>query len=57
MPYCTVTYLGDVLVFLTGQSEIERACDELFLKAERLDYRYDVGTGPGGSIAFILYYR
>lgn len=27
---------------LTGQSEIERACDMLFEKAESIDYRYDV---------------
>uniref|UniRef100_A0A672HVK8 RNA helicase n=1 Tax=Salarias fasciatus TaxID=181472 RepID=A0A672HVK8_SALFA len=33
---------GDILVFLTGQSEIERACDLLFEKAECIDYRYDV---------------
>ncbi|XP_041849990.1 probable ATP-dependent RNA helicase DHX40 [Melanotaenia boesemani] len=33
---------GDILVFLTGQSEIERACDFLFEKAECIDYRYDV---------------
>uniref|UniRef100_A0A8C8RGN6 DEAH-box helicase 40 n=1 Tax=Pelusios castaneus TaxID=367368 RepID=A0A8C8RGN6_9SAUR len=33
---------GDILVFLTGQSEIERTCDLLFQKAEAIDYRYDV---------------
>uniref|UniRef100_A0AAQ5XQY0 RNA helicase n=1 Tax=Amphiprion ocellaris TaxID=80972 RepID=A0AAQ5XQY0_AMPOC len=33
---------GDILVFLTGQSEIERACDLLYEKAECIDYRYDV---------------
>ncbi|XP_077397848.1 putative ATP-dependent RNA helicase DHX40 [Festucalex cinctus] len=33
---------GDILVFLTGQLEIERACDLLFEKAESIDYRYDV---------------
>ncbi|KAM4702189.1 putative ATP-dependent RNA helicase DHX40 [Discoglossus pictus] len=33
---------GDILVFLTGQSEIERACDVLFQKAECIDYRHDV---------------
>lgn len=27
---------------LTGQSEIERACDLLYEKAESVDYRYDV---------------
>ncbi|XP_067866806.1 probable ATP-dependent RNA helicase DHX40 isoform X1 [Heterodontus francisci] len=33
---------GDILVFLTGQSEIERACDLLFQKGESIDYQYDV---------------
>ncbi|XP_028320167.1 probable ATP-dependent RNA helicase DHX40 [Gouania willdenowi] len=33
---------GDILVFLTGQTEIERACDLLFEKAECIDYRFDV---------------
>uniref|UniRef100_A0A8C5M871 RNA helicase n=1 Tax=Leptobrachium leishanense TaxID=445787 RepID=A0A8C5M871_9ANUR len=33
---------GDILVFLTGQSEIEKACDLLFDKAESIDYRHDV---------------
>ncbi|MCJ8739923.1 hypothetical protein PDJAM_G00052940 [Pangasius djambal] len=33
---------GDMLVFLTGQTEIEKACDMLFEKAESIDYRYDV---------------
>ncbi|XP_014463640.1 probable ATP-dependent RNA helicase DHX40 [Alligator mississippiensis] len=33
---------GDILVFLTGQSEIEKTCDLLFQKAESIDYRYDV---------------
>ncbi|NWR42548.1 DHX40 helicase, partial [Regulus satrapa] len=33
---------GDILVFLTGQNEIERACDLLFKKAENIDYRYEV---------------
>ncbi|XP_068440889.1 probable ATP-dependent RNA helicase DHX40 isoform X2 [Clinocottus analis] len=33
---------GDILVFLTGQAEIERACDLLYEKAESVDYRYDV---------------
>ncbi|XP_007666558.1 probable ATP-dependent RNA helicase DHX40 isoform X2 [Ornithorhynchus anatinus] len=33
---------GDILVFLTGQLEIEKACDLLFQKAESIDYQYDV---------------
>ncbi|XP_019401242.1 PREDICTED: probable ATP-dependent RNA helicase DHX40 [Crocodylus porosus] len=33
---------GDILVFLTGQSEIEKTCDLLFQKAESINYCYDV---------------
>ena len=33
---------GDILVFLTGQSEIEKACDMIFEKSERVDYAHDV---------------
>ncbi|KAJ8037867.1 putative ATP-dependent RNA helicase DHX40 [Holothuria leucospilota] len=33
---------GDILVFLTGQAEIEQCCDMLFKKSEHLDYRHDV---------------
>ncbi|RXM97739.1 putative ATP-dependent RNA helicase DHX40 [Acipenser ruthenus] len=33
---------GDILVFLTGQAEIEKACDALYEKAESIDYRYDI---------------
>ena len=33
---------GDVLLFLTGQEEIEYACDKLFERAEMIDYRHDV---------------
>uniref|UniRef100_A0AAV2J065 RNA helicase n=1 Tax=Knipowitschia caucasica TaxID=637954 RepID=A0AAV2J065_KNICA len=33
---------GDILIFLTGQNEIERACDILYEKAETIDYRFDV---------------
>ncbi|XP_053563294.1 probable ATP-dependent RNA helicase DHX40 [Bombina bombina] len=33
---------GDILVFLTGQLEIEKACNSLFKKAECIDYQYDV---------------
>lgn len=29
-------------IFLSGQNEIEKACDMLFEKAESMDYRYDV---------------
>ena len=30
-------------MFLTGQAEIERACDQLFARSEKIDYRHDVG--------------
>ncbi|XP_023698439.2 probable ATP-dependent RNA helicase DHX40 [Paramormyrops kingsleyae] len=33
---------GDILVFLTGQSEIEKACDMLYERAESIHYPYDV---------------
>jgi len=33
---------GDVLVFLTGQWEIENICDRLFKAAEVVDYEHDV---------------
>ena len=33
---------GDILVFLTGQAEIEQCCDKLFKKSEQTDYRHDV---------------
>nr|XP_054762833.1 probable ATP-dependent RNA helicase DHX40 [Lytechinus pictus] len=33
---------GDILVFLTGQAEIEQCCDKLFQKSEQVDYRHDV---------------
>lgn len=35
---------GHILMFLTGQDEIERCCDQLFDQAENLDYRYDVSS-------------
>ena len=33
---------GDILVFLTGQSEIESVCNRLFKTAELIDYEHDV---------------
>lgn len=33
---------GDILVFLTGQSEIESVCNRLFKMAETIDYDHDV---------------
>ena len=29
---------GDILVFLTGKEEIERACEELRLRCRRIDH-------------------
>ena len=33
---------GDILAFLTGQSEIESMCNRLFQMAEEIDYEHDV---------------
>lgn len=33
---------GDILVFLTGQAEIEQCCDMLYKKSEQLDYSHDI---------------
>ena len=33
---------GDILVFLTGQAEIESTCNRLFKVAETIDYEHDV---------------
>ena len=33
---------GDILVFLTGQAEIESICNRLFKTAETIDYEHDV---------------
>ena len=33
---------GDILTFLTGQSEIESMCNRLFRMAEEIDYEHDV---------------
>ena len=33
---------GDILIFLTGQSEIESICNRLFKTAENIDYEHDV---------------
>ncbi|RUS18718.1 hypothetical protein BC937DRAFT_88422, partial [Endogone sp. FLAS-F59071] len=51
---------GDVLVFLTGQGEIERACKEFREKAALLDYRRDVkyhdsGKGVCDVVVFPIY--
>ena len=47
---------GDILVFLTGRDEIERACDELFRRSEKLDYRYDISDrGVTGLLILPIY--
>ena len=60
---------GHILLFLTGQDEIERCCDQLFDEAENLDYRYDVcsrhvnavlvlplyGSMPTGNETFLVH--
>nr|XP_056721008.1 probable ATP-dependent RNA helicase DHX40 [Euleptes europaea] len=47
---------GDILVFLTGQSEIERACELLFQKAEAIDYSLDVKDGSVEGLLLLPLY-
>jgi ATP-dependent RNA helicase DHX40 len=47
---------GDILVFLTGQQEIETICDKLFKSAEKLDYRYDVACKDIQGLAILPLY-
>ncbi|XP_063002604.1 LOW QUALITY PROTEIN: probable ATP-dependent RNA helicase DHX40 [Elgaria multicarinata webbii] len=47
---------GDILVFLTGQSEIERTCQLLFQKAESIDYRFDVRDGSVEGLLILPLY-
>lgn len=47
---------GDILVFLTGQWEIENACDRLFKAAEVIDYEHDIACkGVRGLMILPLY--
>ncbi len=47
---------GDILVFLTGQAEIENACNRLFKVAETIDYDNDVLCGEvRGMLILPLY--
>lgn len=47
---------GDILIFLTGQSEIENACNRLFKVAETIDYDHDVSCGDvKGMLILPLY--
>ncbi|KAK3734547.1 hypothetical protein QZH41_010392, partial [Actinostola sp. cb2023] len=47
---------GDILVFLTGQEEIETCCDRLFDKAEDIDYDHDVESGDLEAILILPLY-
>ena len=47
---------GDILVFLTGQSEIENACNRIFKGAENIDYENDVSCSQvRGMLILPLY--
>lgn len=47
---------GDILVFLTGQEEIETCCDRLFNKAEDIDYDHDVDSDVVEAILILPLY-
>lgn len=47
---------GDILVFLTGQHEIETTCDKLFKEAEGIDYGYDVQCKEVRGLAILPLY-
>ena len=47
---------GDILIFLTGQQEIETTCDKLFKAAEKIDYRYDVASKDVRGLAILPLY-
>ena len=47
---------GDILVFLTGQHEIETTCDKLFKAAENIDYSYDVVSRKVKGMAILPLY-
>lgn len=48
--------LGDILIFLTGQSEIENTCNRLFKVAETIDYEHDVSCQEvNGMLILPLY--
>lgn len=42
-------HAGDILIFLTGRGEIDRAVNELYRRSETLDYDRDVRQGGGWS--------
>ena len=47
---------GDLLVFLTGQQEIEMVCDKIFKAAESIDYEYDVQSKEVKGMAILPLY-
>ena len=47
---------GDVLVFLTGQEEVEHACDRLFEAAEKVDYSHDVYASEVEAVLILPLY-
>lgn len=47
---------GDILVFLTGQQEIETVCDKIFKAAENIDYEYDVQSKDVQGMAILPLY-
>lgn len=47
---------GDILVFLTGQAEIESVCEKLYKAAENIDYRFDVQSHEVVGLAILPLY-
>ena len=47
---------GDILIFLTGQQEIESICDKLFKAAENIDYDYDIQSTIVKGMAILPLY-
>ncbi|XP_063933199.1 probable ATP-dependent RNA helicase DHX40 isoform X3 [Zophobas morio] len=47
---------GDILLFLTGQAEIEKVCDALYNASEKLDYHFDVSDSSIKGIAIFPLY-
>lgn len=48
--------LGDILVFLIGQEEIEYVCDKLFEVVEKVDYIYDVYYSEVEVMLILFFY-
>ena len=47
---------GDILIFLTGQQEIESICDKIFKAAENIDYDYDIESRTVKGMAILPLY-